>query len=274
MTAIDTERVGAIMRRVAELEAMPRWRNLHAGEIIDKDGSGDLVTVADKAVEAALSAELAELLPGSSVVGEEAVHANPRLIERLREPGPAWVIDPIDGTHAFASGQPEFAVMVALVADGLTQAGWILTPANGELIFCRRGDGVWRSANGAPVRLSRPTPPQVPADMRGITGRRNMPPDRLRRYAEAKRKFRSLEVASCAGLEYAKLARGEADFALFSKSEPWDHLPGLVILAELGFHCARHDGSPYTPGDNSGGLLIAPDRESWRRLFAMLLADG
>jgi fructose-1,6-bisphosphatase/inositol monophosphatase family enzyme len=85
--------------------------------------------------------------------------------------------------------------------------------------------------------------------------------------------FQSLTPAVCAGVEYPKLAKGEADFALYNKSEPWDHLPGLAIVAEQGFQYARHDGSPYRPGDNTGGLMIAPDRTSLAEIRAILIGD-
>src|SRR5690606_6840874 len=110
--------LSAVARAVADVaaaEVMPRWRNLGAGDIAHKTGPDDLVTVADKAAEFALTARLAALLPGSTVVGEEAVAADPTVMQRLSEPGPVWVIDPIDGTAAFATGEPNFTLMVALV---------------------------------------------------------------------------------------------------------------------------------------------------------------
>ena len=93
MADSDLEHVAAIMRRIAAAEAMPRWRNLGAGDIAEKAGPDDLVTVADRAVEAALSRELAAVLPGSRVVGEEGVAADPMVLQLLGSDDPVWVID-------------------------------------------------------------------------------------------------------------------------------------------------------------------------------------
>ncbi len=274
MIRVDIERVAAVLRQVAGEEALPRWRNLKAADIIEKAGPDDLVTVADRAVEAALSRALVDLAPGSVVVGEEGVHADPQLLRLFQTSDPIWVIDPIDGTSAFAKGSPDFAVMVALVERGVLAAGWILAPVTGDLVCARRGDGVWRSggAGGQEFRRVNPLRQGLRLDeMQGITGRRLMTAERMQRIAKATRSFRGIDAATCAGLEYPRLVSGDAQFALYNKCEPWDHLPGLALAAELGFYFAKHDGTPYRPGDNSGGLLIAPDRGSWAKIHALLL---
>ena len=272
MSNVDIERVASILREVAAAEALPRWRNLGAGDVIEKAGPDDLVTVADRAMEVALSRRLTALLPGSRVVGEEGVHADPRGLALFQGAEPIWVIDPIDGTSAFAAGSPDFAVMVALVEKGVTGAGWILAPVTGDLVCGRRGEGVWRSSGGALKSVPRPASAGPLSTMRGITGRRMMTPERQQKIAAKAGRFAGLDVASCAGLEYPKLLSGTAQFAIYNKSEPWDHLPGLALAAEQGFHFAKHDGTPYQPGDNTGGLLIAPDQQSWNEIHALLLA--
>ena len=41
--------------------------------------------------------------------------------------------------------------------------------------------------------------------------------------------------------------------------------PGSNI-GETHRYAARFDGSPYLPGHRSGGLILAPDRETWNLL--------
>jgi fructose-1,6-bisphosphatase/inositol monophosphatase family enzyme len=267
----DLGRVGEVIREVAAVEALPRWRNLAGDDIVEKTGPEDVVTVADRAVELALTARLADLLPGSEVVGEEAVHADPSRLSLLGRETPAWVIDPIDGTSAFAAGSPDFAVMVALVSGRELVAGWILHPVTGVLTLGGRGEGVWQETpeGRRPLRLS--PPPQSLAGMRGAIGRKRTDPARQARIAAAANQFASIEPAICAGLEYPRLAAGSIHFALYNKSEPWDHLPGLAMAVEQGYYFARHDGSPYEPGHNTGGLLVAPDKASWEEIREVLI---
>jgi fructose-1,6-bisphosphatase/inositol monophosphatase family enzyme len=273
MPTIDVEAVLRIIREAAADEAMPRWRNLAAADVIEKAGPDDLVTVADRAVEAVLSRRLEALLPGSRAVGEEAVHTEPRLLGRLREPGATWVIDPIDGTGNFASGEPGFAVMVALVIDGAPVAGWLHAPALDQSTFAARGEGAWQQTTGAPERLPRPAPVTSLAQMSGMVGRRAFTAERRAAVLAGAAVFKALGPnTGCAGLDYPLLAAGVCHFALYGKSEPWDHLPGLAIVAEQGGHYARHDGSPYRPGDNTGGLLVAPSAGMWGPVRDALLA--
>jgi fructose-1,6-bisphosphatase/inositol monophosphatase family enzyme len=77
---------------------------------------------------------------------------------------------------------------------------------------------------------------------------------------------------SCAGLDYPRLLSGSAHFAIYNKSEPWDHLPGLALATELGFVFSKHDGSAYAPGDNEGGLVIAPSVEMSAEIRRLLLS--
>ncbi|WP_346198525.1 inositol monophosphatase family protein, partial [Couchioplanes caeruleus] len=84
------DRVTELVREVARTIVLPRWRRLTDSEIEEKS-PGDLVTVADQESERALTAGLTALLPGSSVVGEEAVAADPSVLERLDDGGPVWL---------------------------------------------------------------------------------------------------------------------------------------------------------------------------------------
>src|SRR3954470_1174559 len=87
------------VRAVADEEALSRFGRLAAGDISEKKGPQDLVTVADRRVEERLTRTLTELLPGSAVIGEEAVHADPSSTRILGMPASmAWAIPPAAST--------------------------------------------------------------------------------------------------------------------------------------------------------------------------------
>lgn len=267
------EDVAAAVAAVAVAEVLPRWRHLGAGDVVEKTGPEDLVTVADKAAETALSERLLELLPGSLVVGEEAVAADPSVLRRFGGPGPVWVIDPIDGTSAFAAGEPGFTIMVALVEAGRPVAGWIHAPALGQMVCGGVDFGVFEQRQGGErVAMSAAPAPTALADMIGLLGRRNITEARRAELVAKAQHFKALDGVTYAGIDYVRLLRGEAHFALYSKSEPWDHLPGLAILSARGFSASKFDGTPYRPGDNSGGLLVAPGPQALSRIRQTLLA--
>jgi fructose-1,6-bisphosphatase/inositol monophosphatase family enzyme len=260
IAGVDVDLVAQIIREVAAAEVMPRWRNLKAEDVAQKTGPDDLVTVADKAAEMALTQRLAGMLAGSGVVGEEAVAADASIMSRFQGEAPLWVIDPIDGTQAFATGQPEFTIMVGLVVGRRPVAGWIYAPAADTMHWAVGGHGAWREGRGvARQRLERPLAPQSLAQSRGIIGRRMLAPERLAHIEAQVGRFEALSPATFAGHQYPWLYEGRAHFCMFSKSEPWDHLPGLAIATELGLAYCKHDGTAYVPGDNRGGLLVGHD---------------
>ncbi len=123
--------VTKLMRDVADEIIMPRFQMLAADEIKEKT-PGDLVTIADQESETRLGEALLALLPGSTVIGEEAVAANAGLLGGIGK-GLVWIIDPLDGTLNFAEGKSPFAVMIGLLADGEAQAGWILDAVTGRI---------------------------------------------------------------------------------------------------------------------------------------------
>jgi fructose-1,6-bisphosphatase/inositol monophosphatase family enzyme len=269
---IEIDNVARIMREVAAQEVMPRWRNLASEDVVEKSGPSDVVTVADRAAEVELSHRLADLIAGSRVIGEEAVHADPSIIQNFASGDPVWVIDPIDGTSAFAKGETGFAVMVALVRGQELLAGWILEPVSGLLHMGERGSGVWRDRDGAVERLATPHIPGSYKELIGLLGRRHMSDVRRAEIRARGEAFGALQNVSCAGLDYPRLLSGSAHFAIYNKSEPWDHLPGLALATELGFVFSKHDGSAYAPGDNEGGLVIAPSVEMSAEIRRLLLS--
>lgn len=166
--------VGEVVARVAAEEVLPRFGRLAAREIeVKSDLPYDLVTVADRAAEAALAERLTALLPGSVVVGEEAVADDPGILAAIGGDQPVWIVDPIDGTFNYASGNPRFAILAALVVDGEPVGSWTLAPALGVSATATAGGGAF--VNGVRVKTGGAKP------LRGAVGRYRRPGDRRRR---------------------------------------------------------------------------------------------
>jgi fructose-1,6-bisphosphatase/inositol monophosphatase family enzyme len=144
------DEVATVMRQAAAEAILPRYQTLLAGDVEEKT-PGEVVTVADREAEQLISPRLAALQPGSRVVGEEAVAANPSLLDGLDD-GHVWLVDPLDGTANFVAGSSSFSVMVALLKDGQTIASWLLDPVSGQLSVASRGDGAF--IDGMRVRTS------------------------------------------------------------------------------------------------------------------------
>ncbi|SDF71981.1 fructose-1,6-bisphosphatase [Limimonas halophila] len=268
---LDPETVRKLIADVAAREITPRFRALSHGEVRQKK-PGDLVTIADEAAEERLEAALTALVPDSVCVGEEAAARDRGVLDVLQEHRPVWVIDPVDGTGNFAHGRTPFAVMVALVEGGETLAAWIHDPIAGWTASAERGGGAW--LNGE--RLQVATPPADPLALRGTLhvgshGNRGI----QRQVNHGRNHLGVVKSQRCAGAEYVMLARGEQDYGLFTKLEPWDHAPGALILTEAGGVARLLDGLPYSPGaPRTNGLLLAANEATWSRVYATLFGDA
>jgi fructose-1,6-bisphosphatase/inositol monophosphatase family enzyme len=256
--------VTALMREVAAEIILPRFRTLAAHEITAKS-PGDLVTIADHESEARLSERLQALLPGSHVIGEEAVAAVPELLDGITD-GLVWIIDPLDGTMNFTEGKSPFAVMIGLLANGEAEAGWILDAVTGRICHAARGQGAF--VNGERIH-ARPTGNTLPV---AAIATYFLPPDRkadIERRAEGN--IELVAIPRCAGEQYPRLALGQNDIALFERTHPWDHVPGGLLLEEAGGKLARPDGSPYRVGIPGKGLIGAASPELWDQAARILI---
>jgi fructose-1,6-bisphosphatase/inositol monophosphatase family enzyme len=259
MIKINVEQVAGFIREVAQEEVLPRWRNLAEGDISEKNGPDDVVTIADKESEKALSRRLLAAYPQSMIVGEEGAAADESIMERLSGDQPVWIIDPIDGTMAFSKGRPYFDIMLALVQNGEILAGWIYAPVDDDFYMGEKGGGVMRQSVGQPAQKLPPVyMPENIESMTGIMGKKFFTDEEHQTLKNRCGVFKNMINTLCAGHDYARLLRGEAHFSVYNKCMPWDHVPGLALVSELGFAFSRHDRSPYMPWHTSGGILVTP----------------
>ncbi|MFB7423448.1 inositol monophosphatase family protein [Streptomyces hydrogenans] len=265
-----TTEVEEAVRKAAAAEITPRFRQLSEHEIVEKNGPYDLVTVADRAAEEHLTASLTALLPGSVVVGEEAVHADPELYGALRGDAPVWIVDPVDGTRQFVQGDPAFCTLVALARHGELLASWTYAPALGELAVAVRGRGA--TLNGRPLRSGSPAPG---AALEVATSHPDYTtPDQKRALLALATEDVRPRPCGSAGLEYLAVARGALDATAFSWEYAWDHAAGLLLVTEAGGAHTTVAGEPFRiAGDNALPFTAARDAATAERIRA-LLASG
>ncbi len=269
----DIDWLADLLARAATAEIMPRFRRLSPDDIRQKTSAADLVTEADERAELMITAELKQKFPDALIVGEEAHERDSSLLEGLSGAELAFVIDPVDGTFNFASGVPLFGVMLAVVSKGETVAGLIHDPLGRDwLIGAKSAGSHVRSADGsqAPVRVAAPAPI---SQMTGAVSWHYLKEPMRSRMAKNQAKSLAQFGYRCAAHEYRLLACGFGHFVVYNKLMPWDHLAGVLIHQEAGGYSARIDGSSYLPGHVDGGLLVAPDRDSWRELREELWAE-
>ncbi len=248
---LSTPAVLELLQDVAERVINPRFRSLSDAQV-DEKKPGDLVTVADREAEELITAALESAYPDAVVLGEEAYAGDEALLTRFRAADHAFTVDPVDGTKNFVNGSPDHAVMVAEVRDGVTERGWIWQPAHRVAWVAERGEGVRR--DGEPVR--REPAGDRPQGATSIWSRRGRDPEGLP-------SLRGSWI--CCGVDYPHLIEGDADYLLYGHTNPWDHLPGTLMVTEAGGAVAHRDGTPYSARTDEKGLVVAADPRTLER---------
>lgn len=247
--------VQALLAEVGRRVILPRFCNLLDHEVTEKS-RGELVTVVDREAEQLLHEGLERLDPGSRAIGEEACSLNPALVESMTD-GRVWVIDPLDGTANFAAGRAPFGIIVALLIDGETEAGWLYDPVADRCCHAWRGEGAfvggqrWRATRSGDRPVAALATQFMTAEWR----------ERL--HAKAAETFDLVPIPRAAAEHYPRVALGENDLAVFQRTLPWDHAAGALFLIEAGGYVSRWNGSPYRVGDDGIGLIAAVDRTTW-----------
>ncbi|MEM9809837.1 MAG: inositol monophosphatase [Pseudomonadota bacterium] len=264
------DQVEAIMRETADALILPRFRSLGDDEVSEKKGPDDLVTIADREAEVRLTSRLEALVPGSKVVGEEAVSQGLTSVDILREDRDLWLVDPVDGTLNFVEGLERFGVMVAFIRGGEVRQSWILLPVSGHCAVASKGDGA--TFDGHPMRPRRNVPF---AEAYGDYSRIYVDEEFRPILDNGVKGSAGTIQGRCSAWGYTDLARGEIDYYVQYVMTPWDHAAGQLIVEEAGGRFAfMPGGEPYTPLPHKDQPMLAvADADMWQDYAARLMAN-
>ena len=263
MTDMLDLQVAKAMADAAQRAILPRFTAGHA-IAADFKSIGEAVTEADRESEYILAEHLAHLIPGAGIVGEEAVHHDPSILDRLDE-GVCWIIDPLDGTGNFAKGVGPFGMLVALADQGRPIGGWIFDPLSGRLCSAQAGKGAWidGAAYHAPQSVNK----------RPLVAVTRLFSNEARRGALLSAlgaECALVDSPRCAADQYPRVALGQNDATVFTRTIAWDHAAGVVFLNEAGGFAARQDRSPYLCNSPDDGLIIATSETHWSHVARIL----
>jgi myo-inositol-1(or 4)-monophosphatase len=183
-------------------------------------GHSSPVTEADIALDTFLKDHLLRLLPEAGWLSEETAD-DPARLEREW----VWIVDPIDGTRAFASGHPDWAVSIALVKGSRPVLGVLHAPILDNLYEARLGQGAWR--NGERLQASQAST--------FATARVAGPKPLMDRLERRIGPIERLPKVPSLALRLARVAEGTIDVGLASSNaQDWDIAAADLILQEAG----------------------------------------
>jgi 3'(2'), 5'-bisphosphate nucleotidase len=211
----------------------------HSGEFATRTKADDSpLTAADLRAHELIVAALARLSPRLPVLSEEGALQCPPT-ERVRWPR-YWLVDPLDGTREFLSGNGEFTVNIALIEEHAPVLGVVHVPVRGLSYQGLPGSGAWRvqGATRTPIQVARAS--RVPLR---VVGSRSHRGDSLERFLGAVGAHELLPIGS--SLKFCLIADGTADvYPRLGPTSEWDTAAAhAVVLGAGGTVCALH-GEP------------------------------
>jgi inositol-phosphate phosphatase/L-galactose 1-phosphate phosphatase/histidinol-phosphatase len=229
---------------------------------LDVERKADLspVTVADREIEAMFRAAMARGWPEAGFLGEEEGAEG---ADRAR----VWVVDPIDGTKAFVTGNPLFGTLVGLLEHGRPRLGVIDMPALNERWAA--GDG-GATFNGAPCRAS------ACADIAEATLYCTSPDAFAGADAAAFARLRAAARLTRYGGDcycYGLLASGHADLVAEVGLQPFDYLPLVRVIEAAGGVITDWTGAPLGLGSD-GRVLAAATPELHGQALRLIATDA
>jgi 3'(2'), 5'-bisphosphate nucleotidase len=187
----------------------------------------DLGAEGDRLAHDLLVAELNRRYPDDDVRSEEG-------LEHVSGNGRLWIIDPLDGTREFRTGdRSDWAVHVAMVIAGYPVVGAIALPAL-DLVL----------GTGTPPELPAPQPAGTPPR---VVVSRSRPPDVAYDVTEAI--GGAMIPMGSAGAKIAAVILGAADVYVHAGGQyEWDSGAPVAVALSAGLHASRLNGDPLTYG--------------------------
>ena len=201
------------------------------------------VTSADEQAEYALRRAILTRYPNHSIIGEEAPphHGTSPF---------TWMLDPIDGTRAFVSGNPLFGTLIAVLEHGIPKIGVIDLPI---LQQCWQG------------QIGRPAPTQTSpittlAKARLATTSPQALGAKLQHFNQlAEACYLVNYGGDCAN--YAHLASGWCDLVVEANLNAYDMMAVVPVIASAGGMVSQWDGAPIALNHFDGTILAAATPE-------------
>jgi len=223
--------------RVLAVKAADRVMELRSTTLVkERKADRSLVTNADREADRIIRGGLRDAFPNHSILTEESGLDGPADAEYL------WVVDPLDGTKAYANGVTGFSVMVGLLKAGKPYVGIVIDPLEGHSFEAVKGMGASHTFQNEKSR----------AEVSRRTEWESMPvvtstgfPERLEKLLQAHFAGPWIPPVNSVGVKVGYVVSQKVDLYFNHHSvHYWDTCAPQIILEEAGGMISYWDGTP------------------------------
>jgi myo-inositol-1(or 4)-monophosphatase len=226
----------------------PYFRKTLAVDNKSTTGRFDPVTEADRRAEEIVRDLIGKTYPDDGILGEE-------LGDHPGSSGYRWLLDPIDGTRAFISGQPLWGTLIGLEHHGAPIIGILDQPVMNERFSGCNGAAELITPDGRTKLKTRDC-----ARLKDALLSTTHPWD----YFDESEGPAFVKLAQHVQMSrfggdcysYGLLAAGFIDIIVEAQLKPWDVVALIPIIEGAGGHITDWDGKP---AENGGRILACGD---------------
>ncbi|MFB6081846.1 MAG: inositol monophosphatase [Halanaeroarchaeum sp.] len=239
----------AVAERAAKAGAAVAADSFRQGlDVETKSGKNDVVTRADRDAQERVIATIHETFPGETVVGEEG--DGPKAVPRE---GPAWVVDPIDGTANYVRGNATWGTSVAAMVDGETVAAANVFPVLDDVFVAEQGE---TRLNGERASVSGRSDPETFAVEPSAWWPREHRDEYAAAFRDVVERFGDARRHGCSQASLSMVASGQLEGVLSNRAlHPWDSVAGVFMIRQAGGTVTDLAGDRWSPADE--GLVAS-----------------
>ncbi len=197
--------------------------------------SKEIVTKYDLESDKIIKKELEKAFPHHNLMTEESGVTD-------KDSEYTWIVDSLDGTGNFASGNPFFSVSIALARKGELILGVVYAPYLNELYFAEKSKGAYLNDKKISVSTIKEISNAYVVTCEGGSKSNQ----RLAGiYSKIYPQIKDMRKLGSAAIEGGFVASGRADGYITLQIDPWDVAATILITEEAGGKASDFNGNPW-----------------------------
>ena len=217
----------------------------------------DPVTTSDKAFERFIRKKILDRFPGHQIMGEEYGF-------KKTKSDFSWVIDPIDGTRSFVTGNPTWSNLISLNYKGTPMVGLANFPKLKKYYLNKDEKNSYLFENGKKIKLNVNSKvslknAKIAAAFHGYLS--------FNKQKKIQKFIKIVNFPCFDALTYAQLAEGRLDVVIQCMNKIWDIHPLIPIIKASGGIASTWNNES---ANKAGNVLISANRSIHNKMLLLL----
>lgn len=240
---MDTELAKKIAMQAVKEAGKILLENIESVEVVAFKAKSDIVTKIDLLSEKIVINLIKKHFPDHAILSEEAGFIGKHSSEYL------WIMDPIDGTINYYHGMNPFRVGLCLLKNKQPILTVVYNPTKDDLYFAEKGKGA--TLNDQPIKVSEEPELNNSVVMTHLSSKKESRVRTILALENIFMKSMQMRIFGSGLAAMCYVASGKFDVFFNIKTNPWDILPGVLLIEEAGGEVTDISGNKITDESTS-----------------------